>query len=157
MKHSFATPSDLASRASRFIIAAISVSLIAGCGNGRPTTVPISGKVRIDGVPLANAQIGFYPDGGRPAFGRTDDFGNYRLSCFQADDGALQGTHRVTVRAVQPLSPTELKWLAPKRYADPNESALKVTVNRPSSDVNLELTWDGKQPFVDRLVSSQGD
>jgi hypothetical protein len=40
------------------------------------------------------------PGAPRMAIGKTDDAGNYRLTTFDPDDGAIIGTHIVTVRKI---------------------------------------------------------
>jgi hypothetical protein len=63
--------------------------------------VKVQGAVTLDGKPLAGAMVTFLPSGekggGRPAGGRTDADGSFRLTTFKADDGALPGHYRVTV------------------------------------------------------------
>ena len=79
----------------------------AGCG-GRPAspkTVPVSGKITLDGKPLANADVSFTPlenkVEGQPPFassGKTDEQGNYTLKLdIDGKDGAVPGSHRVRV------------------------------------------------------------
>jgi hypothetical protein len=84
----------------------LAVCLGPGCGgSGQP--VPVSGKVTVNGVPVANAGIVFHPkDGkGRPATAETVEGGVYRLTTFNAGDGALKGEYRVTVVWEEPVHP----------------------------------------------------
>jgi hypothetical protein len=68
----------------------------AGCGNRSVSKV--EGVVTLDGAPLSGATVSFMPVGeGRPASGLTDRDGNFRLSTFRTDDGALAGDYRVIV------------------------------------------------------------
>jgi hypothetical protein len=126
------------------------IASCAGCGQGRPTCVPVAGKVVIDGQPLPDAVVTFYPPTGRPSMAKTDSSGGFRLKCFEKDDGAQMGTHKVTVTAVERLNAAELKWLAPKKYADQAQSDVEILVDKPIDNVEVKLTWGGGRPFVER-------
>jgi hypothetical protein len=79
--------------------------LAAGCGPKAREIAPVSGKVMLDGKPLANANVAFMPQatagtvGHVTSRGRTDAQGNYTLKT--ADDppreGAVVGTHKVYI------------------------------------------------------------
>jgi hypothetical protein len=67
----------------------------AGCGG---KTAKVEGVVTLDGTPLQGATVTFVPDNGeRQASGLTDADGVFHLSTFNTGDGALPGTHKVTV------------------------------------------------------------
>jgi hypothetical protein len=70
-----------------------------GCSRpNRPATFPVHGTVTYRGKPVAGASVEFLtPGASRPATGVTDDSGHYRLTTFESDDGAIVGTHVVTV------------------------------------------------------------
>lgn len=78
---------------------ALSTTLLAGCtGGGGPKTVPVSGKVTYQGQAVVGAQVVFMAPGApRPATGVTDGNGVYRLGTLKEDDGAVIGTHAVTI------------------------------------------------------------
>lgn len=125
-------------------------SAMAGCGDGRPQRVPVSGKVLIDGAPLAYGFIRLTPENARPATGQIGPDGRFTLKTFEDGDGAVPGTHPVTIAAGEPLSETQMKWHAPKKYADPRTSELTVTIDGPTDSLVIELTWAGGRPFVER-------
>ena len=81
---------------------------LAGCGGGgggvaRPKTVKVTGKVVYKGQPVAGASVAFLGDGSStPALGRTDAEGRFELTTFDAGDGAVVGTHKVTVAKIVP-------------------------------------------------------
>src|SRR6478672_13610229 len=53
---------------------------LAGCGQSGPQIAPVHGHVKLDGQPLANADVQFQPEGSqRPSSGRTDAEGRYDL------------------------------------------------------------------------------
>lgn len=124
----------------------------AGCSDGRPNRVPISGRVLIDGVPLEQAFVKFVPAEGRPAIGETDAEGRFTLTCYETNDGATLGTHQVAVTAVTEISGAAIKWRAPKAYADSRTSDIEVVVDEPKDDLELKLTWNGGKPFIERDV-----
>src|SRR5712671_5793789 len=72
--------------------------LLAGCSqSGRMPMAPVHGQVTYQGRPVANAAVEFLcPGASRPAAGTSDEQGNYRLTTFTANDGAMIGPHVVT-------------------------------------------------------------
>jgi hypothetical protein len=75
---------------------------VAGC-NGQGI-VPVSGRITLDGRPLANAVVLFEPNDdrhnpGMGSTGETDADGRYELRQIQPDRaGAVVGRHRVSIR-----------------------------------------------------------
>jgi DNA-binding NarL/FixJ family response regulator len=60
--------------------------------------VPVSGTVRMNGVPLGNVIVYFSKEGGSHlSSGRTDGAGRYSLTTLQKGDGAEEGSHVVWV------------------------------------------------------------
>jgi len=89
--------------ASLSLTACIACLLLTGC---ETSVVPVSGRVTLDGKPLAGAVVTFQPraDGpasGAPAagsVGRTDEDGRYTLHVIKPDQpGAAVGEHTVTI------------------------------------------------------------
>jgi hypothetical protein len=76
------------------------VLISSGCTTSdRPMTAPVRGQVTYRGRPVAGATVCFLcPGAPRPAIGTTDASGNYELTTFEPNDGAVVGTHVVTVR-----------------------------------------------------------
>ncbi len=116
---------------------------LAGCGDGKIATYPVSGTVKVDGQTAEGAILIFCPTEGsdqfkreRP-FGATDASGKFQLTTFLPADGAPAGDYKVMIR-----------WPAPRRtsanddpnrgsdgfdrfngrYFDPNHSGLTATV-----------------------------
>jgi hypothetical protein len=82
------------------IIVCLAASFFAaGCSRtGRPTVAPVRGQVTYRSKPLAGATVAFLcPGAPRLAVGTTDGSGNYRLTTFEPNDGAIVGSHVVTV------------------------------------------------------------
>jgi hypothetical protein len=60
---------------------------------------PVRGQVTLDRKPVAGATVVFLCQGApRPAVGTTDSSGNFQLTTFEPNDGAVVGTHVVTVK-----------------------------------------------------------
>jgi hypothetical protein len=131
------------------VMGGIIFPLLSGCGDGRPSRVPISGQVLIDGQPLKHGFVTFVPTGARASVGKLDDQGRFTLGCFEQADGAVVGLHRVQVAAGELLSETRTRWHAPKKYADFKTSGLEKEVSESTDTLQIELTWDGGKPFVE--------
>ncbi len=75
--------------------------VLSGCGNSGPELAGVDGTVTLDGQPLPFATVEFYPEHGRPSVGFTDDGGRYTLRFSKSADGALLGSHTVTVSTLR--------------------------------------------------------
>lgn len=127
------------------VVILVGASCAAGCSN----LVDVRGEVTLDGQPLPDAQVMFVPAGGRPATGKTDAQGKFRLTTNSAGDGLAPGSYTVTVTAnkveyqQQPGSESgyveKLIWLAPERYSRPAEANLTREVTPATKDIKLEL------------------
>lgn len=73
------------------------VFTLIGCGSSGPEIATVSGRVTMDGKPLANATIVFIPENGRPAGSRTDDNGHYVLNFTEGRQGAIPGPNSVRI------------------------------------------------------------
>ena len=104
------------------------VASAAGCGDGRPQRVPVSGTVLIDGAPVPYGFVTFAPAKGRTASGQLDKEGHFTLTSYEPGDGTLLGTQRVAVLARESISETKAKWHAPKKYGDYNSSGIVVEI-----------------------------
>ena len=129
------------------------MTVMVGCGDGRPERVAISGRVLIDGKPLKLGYIRFVTEGARPAWANIDPDGRFTLETFGDHDGAVLGTHKILVRASETLGPYKLKWHAPKKYADARTSGLTETIDRPNDNLLINLIWDGGKPFIETTSS----
>jgi hypothetical protein len=133
--------------------------LVAGC-DSRPKCVPVSGKVLIDGEPLKYGGILFVPAAGRQSTGVIDVNGQFKLTCFQPDDGAIIGMHSIRVCASEALNNTTMKWHAPIKYAEIQTSGLTQEITGPTDSVVIELTWKGStpdKPFTERSEADAGE
>lgn len=134
--------------------------LAIGC-NSRPTCVPVSGKVLIDGKPLERGTITFLPEGGRQSTSDIDKSGNFTLSCFKLGDGAIVGKHRISVSSTESLNTenTVIKWFVPRKYTAPESSGLTEQISVATDAIVIKLSWvgsDQKGPFIERLEEGAG-
>jgi hypothetical protein len=129
----------------------LSALAIAGCGDGRPQRVPVSGQVRIDGKPLRSGGIRFFPTDGRPSTGTIDSEGRFSLSTFEPNDGCSLGNHRVAVISVDELNSNTRRWNVPKIYTSPDTSNITQTIERTTDSLMIELTWGStKGPIIEK-------
>ncbi len=133
------------------------VALVAvGCGGGasdKPKVAAVSGTVTYKGQPVEGADVSFWKEGApRAATGKTDAKGNFQLTTFDPNDGAIIGNHTVTVvkvaaaatmNAADMASGTtkapEVKDPLPAKYADAKTSPLKSEVKAGPNSPKLEL------------------
>jgi hypothetical protein len=137
----------------------VPLCIAVGCG-GRPSRVPVSGKVLVDGKPLESGTIIFVPDTGRQSSGLVKD-GKFTLGCFQADDGALVGKHKVSVSSTLFQNrETAIKYLVPPKYGHIATSQLTAEIKDATDSLVVELTWKGNkpsEPYVEPLANEGGD
>jgi hypothetical protein len=145
------------------ILAAATLAGAAGCGGSGLDLTPVSGTVKLDGAPLADATVTFLPlDKQRgqtdlaPAIGTTDTQGRFILWT-AGETGAAPGRHAVTITQNLGLAPDESlpddrsEWKAPEspipaRYSNTSSPELTFTVPPEGTDAaNFELEGAAKQ------------
>jgi len=91
---------DFVFRVAAFFSVVVALSL-SGCGGDtttRPDTAAVSGRVMYNGSPVVGASVSFTAEGAsRSANGETNDKGEFVLTTFDTDDGAVLGEHLVTI------------------------------------------------------------
>ena len=137
----------------------IGVACVAalGCGNKRPPTVPVSGKVTIDGkAPPAGGTVWFTPDEAAAGFAMrpgTGDFGAdgaFQAKTFVPGDGLLPGHYRVRIdcwKVAPNMEGKRTQSYLPAKYQNPQESGLELTV-KPDDDpltFNVEIPASKKK------------
>jgi len=143
-------------RSAPFLLLAFSF-VSAGCGSGygpraeQAASVPAAGVATWKGQPLAGFRITLHPaDSQRPASGVTDAEGRFVLGTNALDDGAVPGTHKVSVIPELPVddglgsAPTDAASLKssvelPAKFASPESSGLTLEVPVGGSS-SLQLT-----------------
>ena len=153
----FHLPSQIwnpASRSHLAITILIASAVLVGCSD-KIERVPVRGRVMIDGQPLAYGYVTVTPQGARPALGELDAEGRFTLSTYEEGDGTVLGTHSMTVNAGEVLNSVSVRWHAPKKYAGLSSADLFIEVTRDTDEEKvIEITWDGKAPFVESARSS---
>jgi hypothetical protein len=131
----------------RFLVAilcVVSLTLVAGCSRG-PKTVPVSGRVTVDGEPLSGFVISFIPDaekGHTAELGcdaRLGKDGEYSLSTddrFNVYKGAPPGWYKVTLGSPEdkPI-PVNPKFLDLK-----TAMSIEVVPDAPPGAYDLKFT-----------------
>src|SRR5437764_7623236 len=86
------------------LVCLVAICCVAWIGCGRKANIaPVSGRVTLDGQPLANVAINFGPltgglDGAYASYGKTDADGRYTLKLVEGGrPGASVGKNRVTL------------------------------------------------------------
>lgn len=123
---------------------------LAGCGTEGPEIAYVSGRVTLDGKPLAGASIVFIPENGRPAGARTDENGYYVLNFDERRKGAIPGKSLVRIttireaeqdehgKVVTPASPERI----PMRY-NTNSELYFVVEPKKKNVANFDLKSGG--------------
>jgi hypothetical protein len=152
----------------RTLFLAVCFAFLLGCGasksTNRPPVFKVKGKVTYKGQPVVGADVTFTSESAnRSAFGRTDDSGEYQLTTFSGNDGAVEGKQSVmitkTIASTQtvpeastdspdyippgygPEPPAEKqKYAIPAKYGNKETSGLIAVVNPdPDNVVDFEL------------------
>lgn len=155
-------------RAESFVFASFLVTAFAGCGGSGFAVAPVSGKVTLNGKPLADANVSFESESkakevGPGASAVTDAEGRYTLVAIDGRRGATVGPNQVQIHTfkLKELSPTEsdmnpqqrgaqhvsVQEKVPTKYAA--LGALKFDVpSGGTSEANFELTGESPPPFT---------
>ncbi len=126
------------------------IACLLGCGGDgdewsakRPKVYPASGIVTLDGKPLDGATVQYMSQAhDLAAAGSTDAQGRFKLTTYNADDGAVEGAHKVVVKKTayeekktKYDSPQERsvalmpKELLPMKYANSTTTPIEVTIS----------------------------
>ena len=122
---------------------ACTVLLSGGCSDGGPELGTVSGKVTLDGQPLADALVTFVPEKGRSSSGRTNEEGEYELKYTPERSGAVLGNHIVRITTVDSDSESRdpAKEKLPAQYNIDTE--LEATVESGENEKNFDLSSKG--------------
>lgn len=123
-------------------VLAVLIFALVGCtGSDRPKTIPITGRVTIDGQPPGeNGKLHFTPTEAaegyvkRPATGGFGADGVYRVMSWSPDDGLVPGHYTVNV---MPGNPNKTR--IPKRYNDSGTSGLEVEVPMDQDQIEYNI------------------
>jgi hypothetical protein len=100
----------------------------SGCNtpSDQPELAPVSGVVTLDGKPLANKTVIFTPPTGRPSMGTTNEEGEYELRYTMTIEGAIIGTHDVTITTPRDEYNPGIRETIPRKFN--SESTLTAVV-----------------------------
>jgi len=119
-----------------------------GCGR-RPTLVPVSGRVTLDGKPLGFGSVMIQPVAGPAARGTIRPDGSFAVGTFSPADGAIVGPASVRVACYEQQRPGasppqgELalgKSLIPEKYTQFETSGITATVAAGMGPLEIDLT-----------------
>lgn len=134
-------------------LCAVSLVWLLGCsGNDdKMETAPVTGVVKVHGEAIEGATVTFYPDKGKYATGMTDAEGKFTLTTYETGDGAVVGTHKVTISHAGEVlesndeealkQAAEATSLVPEKYGNMETSELSKTVE---AGKNNEFEFDLK-------------
>jgi hypothetical protein len=135
-------------------VAALGLSLFClaiaavGCERTGGDRVAVAGTVLLDGEPLTSGMIRFVPEVGRPASSAILSDGRFELASDSVNKvstfGVPPGDYRVQVSALQVVDDETIRWKAPEKYADFRTSGLNVTINKPTHNLVIHLSWANK-------------
>jgi hypothetical protein len=147
-----------------FLVGTVLGLALAGCGG--PRLGKVSGRVTFNGKPVPTGTIMFHPDAGPAAVGAIGPDGTYTLTTIKSGDGAVVGSHRVTIQATavgpgsladpksfeeemqlaqrqdpkaKVLVPGKVEWIVPEKYSRPDTSDLTATVQPGSNTIDFVL------------------
>src|SRR5207249_102086 len=125
------------------------VLLLVGCSSSGPPIAYVTGRLTMDGKPLANATVVFIPENGRPAGATTDSDGKYVLNFAQGRRGAIPGKNAIRISTLRDPTPGEngtaipgSKETIPPQYN--SNSTLSFTVEPNKKNIaNFDLKSGG--------------
>lgn len=125
--------------------------LIAGCSDGKPRRIPVSGTVTFQNletpetgtlyfVPITTETSGLK----RPAFAVFDRSGKYAVTSFGKDkrDGLLPGKYKVYAEAFEKVPTLEEptpKSFVPAKYSDPEQTPFTLDVPAGSGKITKDF------------------
>ena len=122
---------------------------LSGCGDDALPLTEAGGAVTLAGAPVAGASVVFRPAAGPSAMGQTDAAGRFVLSTYEPGDGAVIGTHTVTIVPASagvalvpgqpPAPPLPAGAAIPPRYARPESSGLAAEIQASANDFAFDL------------------
>jgi len=148
---SLKSPDVHSHRVARIQLLLLGSLVLGGCGDGRPETIPVRGRITWNGSPVSGGRIMFYPEHGRPAMGVIGSDGHYSLDTFEP------GRHRVTIHATQTaesggpksfaeelsgvsgVAEVNLQWLVPEEYSRRETTPLTAEVVPEHNTIDFDL------------------
>ncbi len=139
-------------RTATLISGLVLFGLLAGCSGQQPELAEVRGKVTLNGAPLKDVMVVFYPDTevnarGQVFRGKTDATGAYTLTTATGQPGAMVGKYRVIVQVPTPerppnweksTTPTPKVVAIPLKYTVVSDTPLRVEI-KPGGSQTIDL------------------
>jgi len=135
----------------------IGLALLAACGCGGGSShkiAHVSGKVTLNGKPLANATVNFQPfppegsiDAGEASVGKTNENGEFTLSTLKGSKGAQVGKHHVLIMSQFTKAPEDDS--RPPRGGFPQDDLVPKRYGMGQKD---EITFDVPSGGTDKAI-----
>lgn len=131
-----------------FLLVAVAVTLgLGGCSRG-PKTYPVTGTVKMDNQPVADARVVFTDASlGHSAVGRTDAAGSFALS-YLNKEGAPEGNYKVSISKM--AASEELKGLFVEQVPARYNKATQLTAQVQKDGANV-FSFDHLTSETDEL------
>ena len=117
-----------------------------GCFSGSGNIGEVEGVITLDGKPLDQTTIAFYPTEGRSSIGFTDAEGHYSLVHTRNENGAIIGGHKVTISTAlegsdqyDEVQTEGRKETMPRKYLNKKTTDLTAKVERGTNTINFDL------------------
>lgn len=130
------------------LVVGAALGFASGCGP-TPPTVPVSGKVTLDGKPLPKAHVHFEPvNDDTPSEGETDANGRYKLILEgrHGFEGALLGKHKVVIYTREEDPKYGPSGKVPVKYHDGTEPLFFEVKPGGTEKADFALTSAGDRP-----------
>lgn len=117
---------------------------LLGCGGTGDGLGSVTGKVTMNGKPLAGVVVEYSPTGGSGsmAMGLTDESGHYEMMFSMNQKGASLGPNKVTIKTADAGLPDadgkKIREIVPSEYN--SKSTLVATVIEGANVIDFELT-----------------
>jgi hypothetical protein len=143
--------------------------VLIGCNKsvGLTGLVSASGELRLNGEPVDNATILFYPVGQtRAASAVTDKNGNFNVMTLNPNDGIYPGDYIITVTKIEqhgeiiedsrdekkpPIDTREIIYFLPSKYSELDTTDLKITIPKNGNN-NIALNLTGEINLTPKKV-----
>lgn len=129
-------------RAARSGLVLGSLLLCIGCSDA-PDLVQIQGRVTRGGQPVRGLIVQFYPEDGRPSWGKTDAEGKFTLNYSKHYDGARLGKHKVFV-GFDNTDETPYDEMGRQKLSDDQKEIIKKYGDVATTPLEVELKDEGQ-------------
>jgi hypothetical protein len=130
------------------LFALLAAAIAGGCSaSSNPKTYPVKGKVIYRGQPVTGGLVMLVPDGaGHAATGSLEAGGEFQLTTFEKNDGAVPGKYNVAVQ-VFPAEGAGLpgaefgnkKPPIPAKYMSDSTSGLTADITAGENNLDFQL------------------